>query len=223
MSRAEPLKSAAALVFLSATGEPLETHRGAFTDRGFEAYTVAVDEADQPVVLSMTSHDGSSKRTLLSRFASDGTVLGEVELEFPEGRGALALAEVPVVAGFDLETEKLWVAKIDPATGTPIWQTELAAPSYMDVSKIAVGPAPGPRCSACRHAAAVSRASAGRTTCRPGIIRMLISCSIGWCVGPSSPTQKLSWLNTWITGARISADSRSAPRMKSENTRKVAS
>lgn len=107
MSRAEPLKSAAALVFLSATGEPLETHRGAFTDRGFEAYTVAVDEADQPVVLSMTSHDGSSKRTLLSRFASDGAVLGEVELEFPEGRGALALAEVPVVAGFDLETEKL--------------------------------------------------------------------------------------------------------------------
>ena len=35
--------------------------------------------------------------------------------------------------------------------------------------------------------AAVSLAAAGRTTSRPGMFRSDHRCSIGWCVGPSSP------------------------------------
>ena len=50
---------------------------------------------------------------------------------------------------------------------------------------IAVGPSFS-RCT--RHASAVSFASAGRITRMPGIARIAASCSMGWWVGPSSPT-----------------------------------
>jgi len=40
---------------------------------------------------------------------------------------------------------------------------------------------------AAAHAAAVSIVSQGRQTCMLGIRRRLAACSIGWCVGPSSP------------------------------------
>ena len=46
------------------------------------------------------------------------------------------------------------------------------------------------------HAWIVSLASAGRITCRPGIARSAARCSIGWWVGPSSPTPTESWVNT---------------------------
>ena len=39
-----------------------------------------------------------------------------------------------------------------------------------------------------RHASTTSLGSPGRSTIRPGIARRLARCSIGWCVGPSSPT-----------------------------------
>ena len=42
--------------------------------------------------------------------------------------------------------------------------------------------------SAKLQASAVSCASAGRTTLMFGVARSVASCSIGWCVGPSSPT-----------------------------------
>ena len=67
-------------------------------------------------------------------------------------------------------------------TGTP-WR----------VSTSTVGPSWS---TAARHAAAVSLASAGRITCRPGIARSVARCSTGWWVGPSSPTPTESWLNT---------------------------
>ena len=44
-----------------------------------------------------------------------------------------------------------------------------------------------PRARTVRQACAVSFASAGRTTDRLGIARSAERCSIGWCVGPSSP------------------------------------
>ena len=47
-------------------------------------------------------------------------------------------------------------------------------------------------------------------------------CSTGWWVGPSSPTPIESWVNTWMTGSSISADSRIAPRWKSEKIRNPA-
>ena len=46
------------------------------------------------------------------------------------------------------------------------------------------------------HASTTSLASAGRSTIRPGIARSDASCSIGWCVGPSSPTPIESWVKT---------------------------
>ncbi len=58
-------------------------------------------------------------------------------------------------------------------------------PSFWRVRTRATGPVV---CvSATRHASAVSVASAGRTTVMFGIERSDVSCSIGWCVGPSSP------------------------------------
>ena len=46
------------------------------------------------------------------------------------------------------------------------------------------------------QAAAVSLASAGRTTSSPGIARNAARCSIGWWVGPSSPRPIESWVQT---------------------------
>ena len=43
--------------------------------------------------------------------------------------------------------------------------------------------------------------------------RIDASCSIGWWVGPSSPTPTESWVNTNTTLARLSAARRTAGRM----------
>jgi hypothetical protein len=63
------------------------------------------------------------------------------------------------------------------------------------------------------HARATSFAPAGRTTLRFGVERRDVSCSTGWCVGPSSPSPIESWVKTKIEGIRISAASRMAPFM----------
>jgi hypothetical protein len=64
-------------------------------------------------------------------------------------------------------------------------------------------------CSAKRHASAVSLKPAGRTTLMLGVARSAASCSIGWCVGPSSPTPIESCVNTNVDGMRMIAASRS--------------
>ena len=46
------------------------------------------------------------------------------------------------------------------------------------------------------HAQAISLASPGRTMSRPGMARSAVSCSIGWWVGPSSPSATESWVQT---------------------------
>ena len=84
-------------------------------------------------------------------------------------------------------------------TGTP-WR----------VSTSTVGPSWS---TAARHAAAVSLASAGRITCRPGIARSVARCSTGWWVGPSSPTPTESWLKTNTTLAREIDARRTGGRM----------
>ena len=61
------------------------------------------------------------------------------------------------------------------------------------VSSSAVGPR---RVIATRQRDAVSLASAGRITVSCGMARSDAACSIGWCVGPSSPTPMLSWVKT---------------------------
>jgi hypothetical protein len=71
---------------------------------------------------------------------------------------------------------------------------------------ITVGPSR--RAIASRQAAAVSLASAGRIVTRLGIARRPARCSIGWWVGPSSPSATESWVYTKIEGASISAASR---------------
>src|SRR5699024_3517291 len=60
--------------------------------------------------------------------------------------------------------------------------------------------------SAKRHAAWVSLPSAGRMTDKLGIALREGNCSIGSCVGPSSPTAIESWVNTYVTGVCIKAD-----------------
>ena len=64
-----------------------------------------------------------------------------------------------------------------------------------------------------RHACAVSFASAGRINRRPGIARSDASCSIGWCVGPSSPKPTESCVHTNTHLACESAARRTEPRM----------
>ncbi len=58
---------------------------------------------------------------------------------------------------------------------------------------------------ACRQASAVSLAPAGRTTSTFGVARSDASCSIGWCVGPSSPSPIESCVKTNVDGIPISA------------------
>jgi hypothetical protein len=57
-------------------------------------------------------------------------------------------------------------------------------------------------------------------TSRPGIARSDASCSTGWCVGPSSPTPIESCVKMLIVGISMIAESRIAPRAKSEKIRK---
>ena len=65
----------------------------------------------------------------------------------------------------------------------------------------------------CTQQAAVSLASIGRTTSNPGMVRSAERCSIGWWVGPSSPSPIESCVQTKVTGMRISAASRTGGRM----------
>jgi len=67
--------------------------------------------------------------------------------------------------------------------------------------------------NAAAHAWAVSLASIGRITSSPGIARRLARCSIGWWVGPSSPTPIESWDHTKMVGIFCRAANRTAPRM----------
>jgi hypothetical protein len=48
---------------------------------------------------------------------------------------------------------------------------------------------------------------------KTGIARSPASCSIGWWVGPSSPSPIESWVKTKIDRSFISAASRIDPRM----------
>ena len=61
------------------------------------------------------------------------------------------------------------------------------------------------RAIATRQAAAASVASAGRMVTRSGIARSPARCSIGWWVGPSSPSATESCVKTKIEGTFISA------------------
>ena len=56
----------------------------------------------------------------------------------------------------------------------------------------AIGPSAS---TAHRQAWAVSLASAGRTTARPGMARREARCSMGSWVGPSSPRPTESWVH----------------------------
>jgi hypothetical protein len=64
-----------------------------------------------------------------------------------------------------------------------------------------------------RYASAVSFAPAGRITLRFGCARSIASCSIGWCVGPSSPRPIESWVKMNTEGIRITDARRIAPFM----------
>ena len=64
-----------------------------------------------------------------------------------------------------------------------------------------------------RQATAVSLASAGLTTSRPGMARSAHRCSTGWWVGPSSPRPMESCVQMKVDGSLDSAASRTAPRM----------
>ena len=63
------------------------------------------------------------------------------------------------------------------------------------------------------YAPAVSLPSAGRIMSMPGIARKDARCSMGWCVGPSSPTPMESCVITNSVGAPESAAMRMAERM----------
>jgi hypothetical protein len=59
-----------------------------------------------------------------------------------------------------------------------------------------------------RHASTTSFASPGRMSTSPGVARKPASCSIGWWVGPSSPTPIESCVKMWIAGSSMIADRR---------------
>merc|ERR1719149_305643 len=63
------------------------------------------------------------------------------------------------------------------------------------------------------YAPAVSLPSAGRIMSIPGIARKDARCSMGWWVGPSSPTPMESWVITKRVGAPERAAMRMAERM----------
>ena len=82
---------------------------------------------------------------------------------------------------------------------------------FWRVSAMPAGPAW--RRSISSQTTAVSVASPGRTTVKFGIARSAASCSIGWWVGPSSPSATESCVQTKIDGMFISAARRTDGRM----------
>jgi hypothetical protein len=50
-------------------------------------------------------------------------------------------------------------------------------------------------------------------TVRLGMARRAARCSTGWWVGPSSPIQRESWVQTYTTGRCIIAARRTAGRI----------
>ena len=72
------------------------------------------------------------------------------------------------------------------------------------------------------QATADSTVSQGRQVCILGVERRAVSCSTGWCVGPSSPRPMESWVNTKMDCCFISAAMRTALRAYSMKIRKVA-
>ena len=74
-------------------------------------------------------------------------------------------------------------------------------------------PAARPRVRIFFQLSATSLASPGRMTSKPGIARKAAKCSMGWCVGPSSPTPIESCVQTNVEGIFISAARRTAGRM----------
>src|SRR5438128_12097041 len=65
-------------------------------------------------------------------------------------------------------------------------------------------------CTMWRYVSTTSLASPGRITVIPGMARNEASCSIGWCVGPSSPSPIASWVNTIKVGSSMIAERRMA-------------
>ena len=87
------------------------------------------------------------------------------------------------------------VAAAGDAVGRRVLRRGRASAAFCRVRRSAVGRSV---CSsAIRHAHAVSLASAGRTTSRPGIARSADRCSTGWWVGPSSPRPIESCVQTY--------------------------
>lgn len=68
-------------------------------------------------------------------------------------------------------------------------------------------------CKAATKEAAHSSGSAGRMTSRLGMSLRELICSMGWWVGPSSPTATESWVKMKKTGSWERAARRMAGRM----------
>ena len=87
------------------------------------------------------------------------------------GMGVLGLVGVFVVSVIGIQLYRVWPVKSpkDPSTLAPIGAVDKESPNTAS------------------QATAVSTRSAGRQTCILGVMRNMAACSMGWCVGPSSP------------------------------------
>ena len=153
------------------------------------------DEAEFLQAFERMSNDARYMRFMRVVREPDRARLRAVLASFPEG-GIGIVATVPADDGIDIVGSAVAVFAADRV------RCEFA---------ITVGAS----CllSANCHASDVSFAPAGRTTYMFGMARRCASCSIGWCVGPSSPRPIESWVKTQIDGIPISADRRIAPFM----------
>ena len=87
-----------------------------------------------------------------------------------------------MVRAFSIDDSRIMYAPFETPS---VFLTSVITGVSCRVRSIALGPS----CmTAISHADEVSFASAGLNTSRFGIARKEAACSIGWCVGPSSPT-----------------------------------
>lgn len=138
--------SGVALVEVSPDGQFLDVQTDALGEHQSEVYSLAVDANDQPLVLAMHWSDSETGLAKLTRFASDTSLISEVELpqlgyQSSWGAPRMALAADGVVlVGSDHEVQDL-VMKVDATTGAPIWQHTIAGSLNLWLQQVAVGPA----------------------------------------------------------------------------------
>lgn len=139
----QSLNVAPAVLWVAPDGTPGELAVGQFVERlNLETRDIGVDAGGSVVLVGDEMLDDLHHAGWISRFAPGGPELSRVniapaELDQPQ---ALALPDAAVVLGHRREDHAPQLAKLDVATGIPLWEIALPFTSIISEPRLALGP-----------------------------------------------------------------------------------